>query len=392
MNDSNSGKAKSRFSEFWKKYSNYIFFVFLIGATVIVILTQVDLKEFADTLRRANIGFLLLGIVCVFIYWLLEGYMLLKLMQRDYPGEKLSFAMVVTIIGQYYNLITPGSSGGQPLQLYEMSRRGYSMGTGTAVLVQKYALYQVTVTLLAILATLLNLSEINSGLVAARWLIAFGLIINIAGVILVFILALSPRMARGIMNGVVRFLLFIRVFKDPDKYYAKVDHFIGEYSEAITALKEHKLETFKLFIVSIVQILVFYSINYWVYCSLGLSGSSAFLVISMQAILYVAVAFIPTPGAAGGAEAGFALLFGPIYGAVNMSVALILWRIITFYFIILFGGIFLSLRSVIMGKKEYKKITRTEALDIEHVIKQEELEESFKKKEQLKEGDKFEEN
>lgn len=75
-----------------------------------------------------------------------------------------------------------------------------------------------------------------------------------------------------------------------------------------------------------------------------------------------------------------------------MSVALILWRIITFYFIILFGGIFLSLRSVIMGKKEYKKISRTEALDIEHVIKQEELEESFKKKEQPKEGDKFEEN
>ena len=45
-----------------------------------------------------------------------------------------------------------------------------------------------------------------------------------------------------------------------------------------------------------------------------------------------------------------------------------------------------------MGKKEYKKISRTEALDIEHVIKQEELEESFKKKEQPKEGDKFEEN
>lgn len=392
MSSSNGGKAKSRFSEFWKKYSNYIFFVFLIGATVIVILTQVDLKEFGDTLRRTNIFFLLLGIVCVFIYWLLEAYMLLKLMQRDFPGEKLSFAVVVTLIGQYYNLITPGSSGGQPLQLYEMSRRGYNMGTGTAVLVQKYALYQVTVTFLAILATLLNLSEINSSLIAARWLIAFGLIVNIAGVVLVFILALSPRIARRIMNGVVRFLLFIRIFKDPDRYYAKVDHFIGEYSEAITALKENKLETLKLLVVSIVQILVFYSINYWVYCSLGLKGSSAFLILSMQAILYVAVAFIPTPGAAGGAEAGFALLFGPIYGAVNTSVALILWRIITFYFIILFGGVFLSLRSVLMGKKEYKKITRTDARDIEHVIKQEELEESFTEKEQAKEGDKFEEN
>ncbi|MEG0494908.1 MAG: flippase-like domain-containing protein [Eubacterium sp.] len=237
-----------------------------------------------------------------------------------------------------------------------MSKRGYRMGSGTAVLVQKYALYQITVTFLAILATFLNLGTINSSLAAAKWLIAIGLLVNIAGVILVFILALSPKMAKSIMMATVNLLLFLHIFKDTQKYYGKVEHFIAEYSDAIKALKEHKMETVKLFAVSIVQILVFYCINYLVYRSLGLHDANAFTIISMQAILYVAVAFIPTPGAAGGAEAGFALLFGPIYGAVNTSVALILWRIITFYFIILFGGIFLSIRSIIMGKKKYDQI------------------------------------
>lgn len=383
MESNTKEKAAHGFSAFWKKYSNYIFLIFLIGATVGVILTQVDIKEFTETLSRAKIGYLIIGVGCVFIYWLLEGYMLLRLMQRDFPNEKYSFAMVVTIIGQYYNLITPGSSGGQPLQLYEMTKRGYSMGSGTAVLVQKYALYQVTVTLLAILATLLNLGTISSGLAAAKWLVAFGLIINIAGVVLVFILALSPRMARAILSGVVRFLLFIHVLKDRKKYYAKVEHFIEEYSEAITALKAHKFETFKLFIVSIIQILVFYSINYLVYRSLGLHESSAFVVISMQAILYVAVAFIPTPGAAGGAEAGFALLFSPIYGPLNTSVALVIWRILTFYFIILFGGIFLSVRSVWLGKREYKKITREIQQTESHLP-------SDNRNKHLKEGDKIE--
>lgn len=41
-------------------------------------------------------------------------------------------------------------------------------------------------------------------------------------------------------------------------------------------------------------------------------------------------AFVPTPGASGGAEAGFLLIFGPIYGVGNTAVAMILWRIIAF--------------------------------------------------------------
>ncbi|MGL6292062.1 lysylphosphatidylglycerol synthase domain-containing protein, partial [Eubacterium aggregans] len=94
-----------------------------------------------------------------------------------------------------------------------------------------------------------------------------------------------------------------------------------------------------------------------VYRALGLHGSTSFTVITMQAILYVAIAFVPTPGAAGGAEAGFALIFGPIYGSVYTSVALILWRIITFYFIIAFGGIFLSFRAILLEHFPLKKIS-----------------------------------
>ncbi|MDO4289551.1 MAG: lysylphosphatidylglycerol synthase transmembrane domain-containing protein [Eubacterium sp.] len=346
---------RMRFKNFWKKYSNYLFLIFLIAATVFVIWTQVDLREFMDTLARANLWYLGLGIVCVLIYWALEGYMLLKLLRRDKKDEGYPFAMVVTLVGQYYNLITPGSSGGQPLQLYEMSKRGYSMGSGTAVLVQKYALYQITVTIIAILATLLNLGHINASVPAAKGLIAFGLIVNVLGVVLVLILALSPAVARRILTGGIRLLNRLHIVKDVARYYDKTDRFIADYSKAIDGLKANRRETAGLFLVSAVQILVFFSINYLVYRSLGLSGSSPFLVISMQAILYVAVAFIPTPGAAGGAEAGFALIFGPIYGAVNTSVGLVVWRIITFYFIILFGGVFLAVRSALLGRKQQKR-------------------------------------
>lgn len=98
-------------------------------------------------------------------------------MRRENPDEKIPFAWTLTIVGQYYNLITPSAIGGQPLQLYEMAKKGYGFGVGTAVLVQKYALYRVTVTFLAILATvffvlhpfIVVLMQLN-GLLVLVWL------------------------------------------------------------------------------------------------------------------------------------------------------------------------------------------------------------------------------
>lgn len=361
-------KKKGLFSKIWKKYSNYIFLIFIIGFTAVVILTQVDPITFINTIKQTKVGFLLLGIGCIFIYFILETYMLLKLMKRENPNEKIPFAWTLTIVGQYYNLITPSATGGQPLQLYEMSRKGYSFGVGTAVLVQKYALYQVTVTFLAIIATIFSITTLHRSLDAAKWLIGIGLIVNIVGVVLIFILAFSPKAAKGIMLGCVKLLLKLHIFKNKKKYYEKVDRFIGEYQIAIEALKSHKMQTFKLFLISIVQILVLFSINYWVYRSLGLHDTNAITIISLQAILYVAVAFVPTPGASGGAEAGFLLIFGPIYGAGNTPVAMILWRIITFYFILLFGAVYLSIHSIKMRKDKVTVIEEDLFDEVDHML------------------------
>lgn len=362
-------KEKNRLSKFWKRYSNSIFFIFLIGATALIIFTQIDPVIFINTIKQADIGLLLLGIGCVFIYWLIEAFILLKLMHRENPNETVSFAFTLTMVGQYYNLITPGATGGQPLQLYEMSKKGYSMGAGTAVLVQKYALYQVTVTFLGIIATVFSLTALHQGLEAAKWLIVFGLLINIVGVVLIFTLAFSPKTAKSIMTGCVKLMYKMHVIKNQEKYYEKIDRFLIEYEIAIDALKSRKMETFQLFMISIVQMLIFYSVNYWVYRSLGLNAVNAITIISLQAILYVAVAFVPTPGAAGGAEAGFLLLFISIYGAINTPVAMILWRIITFYFIILFGGIYLSIRSIRLGKEKVKAIEEELCHEVSHLAK-----------------------
>ena len=366
----NEDKKKSRFSRFWKKYSNVIILLLIVGVTVAIILTQVDPIEFRNTLDQARGEFLLLGIGCIIVYWLLEAYMLLKLLRRENPKEKFSFAFTLMMVGQYYNLLDPSSSGGQPIQLYAMSKKKYGLGTGTAVLVQKYALYQITITCLAITSIIFCVTELNQSLDAAKWLIVISLALNIAAVVLIIILVFNPNAAKGILSGCVKILFRLHLLKKPEKYHKKVDHFVGEYKLAVDGLKSQKKQTVYLFLISIVQMVAFYSVNHFVYLSLGLSSINAITLISLQAILYVAVAFIPTPGAAGGAEAGFLLIFGPIYGAAYAPVAMILWRMITFYFILVFGGIYLSIHSIKMGKEKVAAIEEELSEEVDYLIEE----------------------
>lgn len=361
-------KKEHKFLKFLKSYSNIIYLVLIVGVTVLIIATQVDPKLLYNTIKETKIGFLFLGVVCIVVYWLLEAYILLKLMIRENPDETFSFAYTLTIIGQYYNLLDPSSTGGQPMQLYDMSKNNYSLGAGTAVLVQKYALYQVTITLLAITATIFTITELHQSLVAAKWLIVIGLIINVAAVILIFILIFKPKVGKKFLRGCVGLLLKMRILKNAEKYYKKIDHYVGEYKIAIKSLKNKKGETARLFLISIVQMLVFYSVNYCVYLSLGLTGTNAITILCLQAILYVAVAFIPTPGAAGGAEAGFLLIFGPIYGPGYAPVAMILWRLISFYFILLYGAVYLSIHSIRMGKDKAHDIDEELCEEVDEII------------------------
>ena len=60
--------------------------------------------------------------------------------------------------------------------------------------------------------------------------------------------------------------------------------------------------------------------------------------------------FIPTPGSGLGAEGGFYLLFQSIFKEETMNMAILFWRLYTFYLPILVGTLFLGIREGIRGR------------------------------------------
>ena len=54
--------------------------------------------------------------------------------------------------------------------------------------------------------------------------------------------------------------------------------------------------------------------------------------------------FIPLPGGTGGLEYGFIAFFSNFLSGSKLTAVMLLWRFVTYYFVMILGAIFLNLR------------------------------------------------
>jgi uncharacterized protein (TIRG00374 family) len=98
-------------------------------------------------------------------------------------------------------------------------------------------------------------------------------------------------------------------------------------------------------LISIVQWICRYSVLTVLVMSLGLPAQPL-IFFSLQVVLFAAMNAVPTPGAAGGAEALFSLLYRPFIPADSLAVAMIGWRFFTFYLPAILGAVGFTITGV----------------------------------------------
>jgi hypothetical protein len=323
-----------------KKWINYIVLALIMYLSFKVLFGSMNIETFYSTVKMADGRFLLLGIGCMFVYWGLEALMMDNLLKKVNPKMKFWSALKTTIIGQYYSFLTPFASGGQPMQLYELGKDQMPMGSATAVLVSKFLLFQITVTVYSMALFFWRLPKLFVDVQAATTFVLLGLTINVVGLTMIILMAFKPKQVEKIGRFVIEGLSKIKVIKHKEKAYEHLRTLTEEYQLAMRQFHEDIFNTFMLFGLSIVQLTVFFSITYLVYLALGLRGVSFIDIISLQAMLYMAVSFIPSPGTAGASEVGFSLLLGSIFSSHLLAMAILLWRGISYYFGLIFCGLF----------------------------------------------------
>ena len=178
--------------------------------------------------------------------------------------------------------------------------------------------------------------------------VILGLIVNIVMIFSIWLISIKPKAVSFVLYLIVDFLNKYNIIKNKNKNRIKdkIDSFIKDYEVSIKKMKGNVSLTIRLFFLTFIQLTLFFSITYFIYKSLNLSGNSIFEIICLQAFVYMSVSFIPIPGTMGVSEMGFVMLLGNIFLKNIIGTALLLWRGISYYFSLIFSGIFVLIVSI----------------------------------------------
>lgn len=259
-----------------------------------------------------------------------------------------------SFVGFYVSSITPSSTGGQPAQIYCMSRDGIPAAHGTLNMLLIAMCYQAASLLWGGSAWLLGAGK--AGFEGGMGL----LLLCGAGIMLLLTLGMGmvmflPGVSRRICEGGLRFLDALHLLRSPATAREKLEQQLGEYAGGAVCVRENPALALKVLLLCVLQLGLLFSVPWMVYLAFGLSGCSWLQIAGLQALLTLAVCNLPLPGAVGLAEGGFLSAFAAVFGAGTVTPAMLVSRGISFYAFLLIS--FLISMAVQLRSRRYISVT-----------------------------------
>ena len=320
---------------------NFILIILIFVGLFIYMIKVDGIDNIINLLYQVDYKWVIAGIVCLIIHWICEAINLHIPVKKMYPNQKFTNSFKVSMIGQLFNNITPFSTGGQPMQAYELTKTGKRVSNSLSAMAMKFIITQTALVISTVIVVLFEFSFFANLMQDYLWIALLGFAVNIFAIIIVILAGIKKKLITFFTTPIIKILGKIHIFKNPEKTIEKLNTSIDNFREQFIFMKSEKTMVLKMFITAVIQSFAYYSITYMVYRAFGNTGVTFWQIIPTQAFLLLIMTFIPTPGSGLGAEGGFYLLFQSIfeYGTINMSI--LFWRLYTFYLPIIFGALFL---------------------------------------------------
>lgn len=313
--------------------------LFSLGILIYIVLAN-GLDKLKKQLLLLNPYWIVLAIIAMVMYWILEAEVLYMIASSLKAKIRFRDSFKVTMTGQFFNSITPFATGGQPAQAYELSKNGVEIGVGSSILTGKFIVYQSVLTLYSFVILAFKLSFFKTKLPNFTHLATIGFVVNTAVIVFLILLSSYMNFSHFIIVSFCKTLEKFKIIKDSDKLIEKIQRQLILFRDSFVIIRNNPLLIFKTSLLTMLQLLSFFIIPYFIYRAFGLNSDFIGNMIAAKAFVVMITSFIPIPGASGGAEGSFYMFFSIFFGKNIIGIAVLVWRIITFYFNILFGGLF----------------------------------------------------
>ena len=332
-----------------------VFLLALIGLTCYALFKDQELDQIWTTIQMANKWYILFGIALVILFVCSESVIIYYMMHSLDRQVPLHHCIRYSFIGFFFSCITPSASGGQPAQIYYMSKDKIEVPVSTLVLMIVTITYKFVLVLTGGVLLLFCSPLIQTYMQDTRFWLYLGIALNVGCVTLMYILIFKPRLTKRLMHLGLIFLERCRFVKHKEERTRKLSRSMDKYKESAYYFRDHKLVVWNVLLISIFQRFCLFFATYVVYKAFGLQGHGPFVIVILQATISIAADMLPLPGGIGISEALFLSIFNPVFGSVLVMPALLLSRGISYYALLLISALVTVIAHIRVARAEVEK-------------------------------------
>lgn len=314
-----------------KNMLGVLLLILLMAVTGSILLKGQPVSVLWANLKHLNPWLLLPGLAMMFGYVGCEALCTWQILRRLGHRASYTHCLGYSFVGFYVSSITPSATGGQPAQIYYMSRDEIPVAHGALNMMLIASCYQVAALIWGggawlFLPFVRAVADSGLGL-----LLLYGAgmmaLLTLGMVMFMFL----PGPSRKICEAALRLLTAVRLLRRPEAAKSRMEGMLKEYREGAACVKSNPGLAVRVLALCLLQQGLLFSVPWAVYRAFGLNGMSWIQVAGLQALLTLAVCNLPLPGAVGAAEGGFVKAFATVFGAGLVTPAMLVSRGISFY-------------------------------------------------------------
>lgn len=322
---------------------NHYFLNLLLIAALTAAALWFALKDNFDEVMAAIMKINPFGLFVILIWGVLFtcvwGAVYMILARKYVPRYTWLDGIIVAFTGTFFSGITPSSTGGQFGQAYILHKQGIEYSDGASLLWADFIIYQTT---MMVYVTILFFMKFGYYSSQSGWfaIILAGYAVNVVVILFLYTMALFPRTYIGLAHKLAGMLSHLKFIKNPQHMVESWTIQMTSFTREIKKLSKDRNAIIQCAGINFVRLTMLYMLPYIIarFMGLPLHLNQLIDVIALSSFVYMANSFIPIPGASGGTEVLFNIVFSALFGTLSSAV-MILWRVSTYHLILVIGGL-----------------------------------------------------
>ena len=352
-----------------KKSNKKIWYIgFIVLVLVLTIYFGARNGDFSASVRAIldiPVFYFILCALCVFGAILMQSLSAWSALKTLGHPMSIKSLYAIAVLGEFYCFVTPGASGGQPMQLYQFHKRNVPVGDATAALTVHYHCFTGALLVFDLLFGALYFPFIREQLGANIVFLYLGFAVNTLLLILMLLIAYYQRPIRWILSKTESLMRRFHI-GNPEKLQKIFNGIADGFYIGMHKISNHRSEVIRQMAFAAVRLILMMSIVFFICHGLGQQSVSYGKLIAMGIMQYTSAAYTPLPGASGAQEGIFSLYFAGLLPESLLLSGLLSWRFFTYYLILIVGSIVvttLGMRNTTIAEAEAEVLKETDADD-----------------------------